>query len=517
MPEQGSIITKFDDFSFGDYGTLGGKHAPAGSFSAINMLVAADGTLVPRPGLKNITPASMPNGPLLGLASTPVVGKDGIFIIAEKVYRFDLNTPATAPTYMASFAQAPDQPVVPKLDTATLLVPVVYSPSSSSDGTYRVDPGADTVTKLTGSSGGHDVILIDQQVIIARSEFSNQILGSSPTDPNDWTEGRFAEPGDNWQVTSLHWIRNALAILKRTGIHIMTGILGDADTEVFRKVSSVDGPLHPWQSGKDATDQVWFFPVFRRVPEMFNGAQVVSTPYAHLAFPTRENDDTVATTPLKRSVTVVDGDLTPSTIVFVQGGSSNMMLVQHNGKWTFHTFGISMSAMACANGTQLVLTDGGTNVSPAQIYSALFDLNRPAFTGDSLAAPGDNSTTPLTAHVTFPQYWSEGGREVEVRQVIVDFESFNTGTSATNHFDVSVRVFGRARSGEVTYTTTGGAPGAFDEAPAASSTTGTLQRREFNFKCTPGAGFEVSLTDVRGCKIKSVTVLEAQRKQRPIA
>lgn len=516
MAEQPSVITKWDDFSGGDYGSLDGRKAPANSFKASNMLVYSSGGVGPRAGLKNITPTEMPDGPLLALASTPVVGKDGLFVIAERVYTFDLNTPGVAPTMIGSFAHAPNQPIVPKLDTATLLATIRYG-DDLSDKTYRIDPMNGTVTGLTSSPGGHDVTLYGQMVVIADSEFSPQIQGSSPLDPNDWSEGRFAIAGDNWQVTALHTLRNALMIMKRTGIYVLSGILGDDQTQVIRTVSSVDGALHPWQTAKDQEDQVWFWSLFRKAPAMFNNATVRY--FGQFKLPTRENDDTIADTPLKRGVVVIDGDLTSQTVVFVQGGDSQKAVVSHNGKWSLHDFETDVTGMLAANGSQVVTTDGGLNDEPAQIYTTVFDLDRPAFVGEEIVSPGDGGNTPLQATFSPAPYWSPGGREFTVRQVVVDFTAWNTGTSESLHFDLDVRVMGRnLKQGgdEITYSTASGGPNPYDESVSEASTTGTQKRQVFNFQCAQGAGAELTFRNIRGVRLDAIYLMGPKRDERPV-
>jgi hypothetical protein len=139
----------------------GGERAPAGTFAGENVLVYADGTVGPRPGLLNVTPASMPTGKLLALVKTPVVGKDGIFVIGNTVYRFDLGTAATAPTSIGTFAVTPTKPLHFYLNTDTFYVAV------PGDKTYRVDPTNSTVTAVTGSPPGRFVTIWNGQLIVA--------------------------------------------------------------------------------------------------------------------------------------------------------------------------------------------------------------------------------------------------------------------------------------------------------------------------------------------------------------
>lgn len=515
MPQNPAEIVTWNDFSGGDYGTLGGRRAETNQFKASNMIVRANGRIGPRAGIKDFTPASMPTGTLLGFSVGPVVGREGLFIIGKTPYRFDLYTPATAPTALSDFAQTPNQPVKPRVRTANWLVPINYGASSpdSQDGVYVVNPSADTNTKITGSMGGIDVVQEGQQMIVARSQFYNQIDGSSAIDPTDWSGGIFADVGDDWQVTALNIMKNVLVVIKRTGWWILSGVLGDSATETFRQASTADGVLHSWQADMDQKDTLWFFPLFQAYPGLFNGAVIQYM--GNLTFPTREHDEIHAVPPLTKSVTVFDGHRTASSVAYIQGGSSQKMLLQHNGVWTFHDFGVTISAMAAKNGDQLVITDGGGASTAAKIYSVNFWLERPAFVSDELVSPGDGSTTPLDASLTLSQHWTSDRREVHARQLVVDFVSFDTGTTATAHFDIQIRTMGTADqdgNGVDSYS----AVQSWDQAVSASSTDGTLRRHVFEFSEPPGSGIEVLLTNVRNVDFDSFTLLDPQQAQRPV-
>lgn len=515
MAEQNSILFTVDDFSKGDYGTLSGERAPKGTFRGHNVLVYASGMVGPRAGLKDQTPASMPTGKLLTLQSTPVVGRDGLFVIGNTVYRFDLYTVATAPTaYTGALAVTSTVPLHPFLWTDGFYMAV------PADKVYFINPAASTVAGVTSSPGGNDVIIRDGQMIVSGDGQSGRplyrLLASLPGDITDWTEGRFLDIGDNWQVTAMAIQRNYLSILKRNGAHVLSGILGDPSTEQLRQVSKSTTTLWPWNAALDEDDQFWFIPVFRDNVARFTSAQVQQL--AQLPYDSHEHDDPALDAVLVQGLTILQGDQTPSTVVAVRAKATQEALVQHNGVWTRQFFETTVSGMCAGDHENLIITDGGAAGVAAKIYSTNFQLNRPAFTNDTFTAPGDNSNTPLAASFIAPQWWSPAGREVQVRQVVVDFESWNTGTSATNHFDVTVRILGRQRVAEKVYSSDAdAAPDPFDQAVASSSVSGTRQRKEFNFLCAPGAGVEVSFTNMRGVAIRSFTVLEARRDNAPFS
>lgn len=499
--EQPSIITTFDDFSGGDYGVLDGERAPKNTFKATNMLVYADGYVGPRPGLKNITPASMPTGKLLTLVPTPIVGRDGMFIIGNTVYRFDLGTPGTAPTSMGTLD------VTPTVVLRPYLITDVFYMAVPGDKTYFLDPTNDDVSDIASSPSGTDCVIWNDQLIVVSDDNTNRLLASAPGDVNDWTEGRFIDIGDRWEITGVRTMRNYLGILKRNGAFILAGVIGDPDSESVRQMSSSTTTLHPWCAETDSDDKYWFIPVFRDNPASYDAAQLRQLP--RWVFSGEVSTD--ATPVLGQGLAMMTGDQTPSTIALVRGESVREALVQHNGVWTRQHFETAVSGMCAGDGDGFVVTDGGGAGTAAAIYRTYFGTNRPGFVGDVLVSPGDNSTTPIDAHITLPQWWSPAGREVQVSQVIVDFKSWNTGTTATNHFDVAVKVMGRARAAEVTYTHSTG----FDQVVSASSTNGTRQRMQFNMLCAPGAGFEITLSNIRGCAIRCVTVLSPKKDENP--
>lgn len=513
MPERPSRIVSFDNFKGGEYGTKGGDSAPPNSFHAKNMLVYADGYIGPRPGIREITPASMPVGELLALATTEVSQATGTFVIGDTVYSFDLGNAATVPTALTgTFNETPEQPIVLHPETTDLLATVRYDPNTP-DATYRLaytPGGGGTVTEITDSPGGHDVLQYEQATVVAESQFTSRLFASSPTDPDDFSEGRFVDVGDNWQVTAMHVLRNGLAVLKRTGLYLLRGVIGDADSEYVLRVSTDRGPLHPWQADKDHSDRIWFWPLFRKHPAVFTGNPPEHL--SHLDLPTREEDGTIADPPLKRGVKVLDGDASPETVVFVQSAASHLGIVYHNDVWTMHEFEEDISGMLASTLDLFVTTDGGGAATAANIYSCKFNLNRPAFTSDPVTQPGDNSNTPLDCELTLPQWWNQSGRDVTVRQVVVDFKSWATGAAETNHFELVVKSLGRNLSAEQTY-----ASGTFDEAGASSSSSGTRRRKVFNVQCSPGSGFEISLSNIRGCAFKSIAVLGEGHDESPIS
>lgn len=513
MPSsEGYLTVEYQAFSAGEYGKIGGAKAPPGSFHATNMIVNTEGLLVPRAGLADITPASMPTGKIWGLTSTDTPTKDGLMIIGNTVYLFDLFTPSTAPTSIGTLGVTPTAPISIKRDASNRIFAI------PGDHAYVVDPIAATLTKLTTSPGGYDVETYDSQLVIASGDTSNELFASKPGDFTDWSEGRFIDVGDNWQITALFEQQNTLGVLKRRGHHTVSGVVGDPNTQFVRKLATVMGPLYPQHAALDDSDVIWFWPFTRDDIGIFDGTAVKFT--GHIGAPNNQNKDPFPpVVPMIRGLAAIKGDLTATSLAAVQAGTDQFMALQHNGIWTYHTFGATVSGMVVHDPEleRIVITDGGGTGVAGKIFTTWPGLNRPVLSGDTLVRFGDDSDTPLSASVTFPQYWVAPYRRypvpsIRIRQIVVDFKKYSTGASANNHFDVIATQLGRPGVDPVPHTFAN----PFDEAPAGG-TDGTWSRKALNWGVELSGGFEISLTNIVGVAIRAVTVHFEFDSKRPSA
>lgn len=507
MPStNGSQRIKFDNFKFGDYGSFGGtKAAPEGSFNASNMIVYADGLIGPRPGWKNRTPSSMPTGKINGIAATSTPTRDFIFIIGNTVYSFDLATPGAVAT-MGTLGSTPTLGVYPKYGTTELYVPL------NGDKIYKIDPVANTVTAVTNSPSALEVEIYGARMVAVAPDL-NRILYSAAGDYTSWPVDNFTNIGDLWAVSALRTQQNHLTIMKSRGTYILTGTPGTPSSNV-RKIDSGLGPLLPNQAELDQSDLISFIPAFRQNPAAFNGAQVQQVAHVNSLSGVR---DSTAALPLVRGIAASMGDQAPATTLVAQGGGANIMLINHNGVWTKHLAETTISGMTRGGFTgDFYVTDGGAAGVAGKIFSNVFSLNRPGLSTDALTSIGDNSSTPLTCYLELPQWWADDGTEVCVRQVVVDFKKWNTGASATNHFDISATTFGRFNAAPNSTTSV-----SFDQAGASVGSVGdsTTDRKVADVALSGGgifgAGFSVRLDAVRGVAIRSITVEVEVRPQSP--
>lgn len=494
----------FTDFSGGDYGDIGGDRAAPNQFKATNMIVSSDGGLVPRIGLSDITPAGMPVGKVVMLVPTTTPGRDIMFIVGNTVYTFDKTAPGSGVTTIGTLAVTPTLAVYAKQGTAEFYVAI------PGDKTYKLDPVAPAVTALTGSPSGSEVEVYGQRLIVVDDGTKYRIKFSEAADFNTWPPGNFIDIGDNWQITSVREQRNHLAIFKRDGVYILTGVPGTGST-VLRKADRGLGPLHPGQLDIDESDMLYYIPAFNTNPASFDGATVRQISYLKELSTARDGDTPVL--PLVLGTAESIGDRTPSTVVMAQGSGVNRLLVFQNGVWTKHTTSVTISGMVRGGETgDFYITDGGAAGVAGKIYSTQFDVDRPGIASNSTA--GDASTTPLSASVTLPQVWAPDHSDVQVRQVVVDFDKYNTGSASHNHFDLDVQIIGADREASVAVVTQ-----SWDQATAsagASQGDYTSTRKVLGFKTAKGARAELTFRNVRGVKIRGVKIFFHRMPEQPV-
>lgn len=499
----GFRVIVYDRFSGGDYSIRGGKNPPANSFKATNMIVNAKGFLQPRPGLHEQTPASMPVGKLLSLAPTQFVGKDGLFIVGNQVYTFDLFTPATPPTLLGTFTTgAPAEALFLTEDAED-----IWYTALPSDKTYKLNIPAGTVTAVPNSPGGFSVAIFNGQLVVQGgrqgSGTPNRLYFSAVGDPTTWS---FVDIGDNFGLGGVQPRGLALTVIKSEGFYLVSGILDSSDFTAFtvRKQAVGQGILHPWQMTTDQKGLHWFQPKFRQNPAHFTGSVVNQVAAFNELAATR--DDNAGAPPIKNGVTSTIGQLTDQTVMYAQGGGFNEFQLLHNGIWTKHATSVPISGMVRGGNTGFfLLTDGGATAVAARIFSVDFLDDRPGFTSDTINSPGDASLTPVNASFNLPEEWEESGWESTVKMIKVEFTKFNTGTSASNHFDITPVVLGRfpAGQGNISLPTQ-----SWDEASSVPTpgNDGDIDRAVFSFTHEPGPGLQLFFSNVRGIEIRAIRV-----------
>lgn len=496
----GQMRVEYNDFSGGDYGNTDPSKTPGNTFHAQNILVASDGCLVPRPGWRDRSPSGMPVGKVVGFTPTATPTREIILLVGNKVYTYNLSTGASL-TEIGTLDSTPTKAVYPKRGTTEYYITV------PGDKCYSLDPVSNTINPLDGSPGGIEVEVYEYRLMVADSTTPYRVKFSAAGDFESWPAENFFDTRDKWQITGIREQNNHLAILKSRGSYALSGVPGTTSA-VLRRVNRGLGPLHPGQVDIDEKDRVHLVQAFHHGPSTFDGVNTDTVPFLDDTLDTVRDGDT-PDLPLVLGVAESLGARSHSTVMFVQGGGSNIMLLNHNGVWTRHHVEVGISGMVHGGYTRdFYITDGGSDSTAGKIMSNQFDLNRPATVNDTLVRIGDLSDTPLDAWVQFPQHWvpqtrhTTGGTEIAIRQVIVDFDKYNTGATAHNHMDISVDVLGRPDGkGDADRNTF-----SWDEVGSVAGSTGAFKRDRIvhGFQSARGAGFQITLGLIRGVKIRQV-------------
>lgn len=496
----------YDDFSGGDYGELGGAKSPNNSFHGTNVIVTADGAICPRPGWKNRTSSTMPTGKVVGFTPTVTTSRTLMVIVANKVYTYDRDTNG-AVTEIGTLDVTPTLALLPKQGTDEYYITI------PTDKSYKLLPASNTIDPLSTSPGGTEIEIYGERLLVSGAAAANRIQFSEAADFDDWPAENFINIPDTWQITALREQNNHLSIFKARGKHVLTGVPGVNPTR--RKTERAPSALHPGQVAPDLNDLIWFVPLFETYPAFYDGIKT-SDKYSYLKELSSVRDGDTPALPLVLGTAVSSGDRSRSTVLITQGGGANKMLLFHNGVWTRHTTSVTITGMCRAGETgDFYVTDGGAVGVAGKIYCTQFNLNRPSLTTDTFSQPGDDSTTPVTASFTLPQYWAAGGTEIRVEQIIVDFEKYNTGSASTNHFEIAISAIGRPNSindpSVVTYTWDQAGSGA-----GASIGDHKRDREVQGSKLALAAGYELSINNIRGLKIQQIIVDVSVHKYRPV-
>jgi hypothetical protein len=497
MPSQPAQVVTFDDWSGGEYSTNEGIGAAANTFHGSNVLVYANKTIGPRPGLRDITPIDMPEGDLRMLATTPVGSRRGLMIVGDQCYYFDLYNPDTAPTAFGDPLNGDtDRPITYAQQGVHTYITV------PGDRCYDLNVAAATVTELSvDSPGGSAIVIYGERLYVVGDDEDTtkrrQIYYSDPNDYTSWPAENFFNVGDEWQITGLRVQRQGLTIFKREGIFSLTGIPGINAN--LRPLSKAEGPLWQWHTLVDEDDMAYFLPAFRFNPALYDGSKPSQMGYYQEITPNLDEAPGVGL-PVKTGVTYSRGFLDSSSVTIAQGADLNTMQIKHNGTWTRHQVETGISGVIASDGDKVIVSNG-----QAKIYSFNLGYNRPIFVDDNTAQPGDDSQGPVTAGFCTPEWWSEDGQDYTVRSVMVDFIKWDVGSGEQNHFDIRTEAIGTEddTDGNKTSETY-----SFDEDPGLATSEGVRSRVIFRFgeDARLAPGFQLFVENLVGCHIRRIKV-----------
>lgn len=493
----------YDEWGGGEYGTKNPAKAENGMWTGLNMVVYRNGRIGPRPGLNKIdvgTPGQ--NGPLAGLGFSPVGQTNNepiMYIIDDDVYSFDPDvlTLTAVGTLGASVISTNNQQNVLSKESVRLIGDELYFPNDN-DSIYRVNLRTQTLTDISTSGTaqqGTDIELYRDRMVVCNG--SNRVFYSEPADFDDWPAGNFFDVGAAYRIIHLLEMRDALLIFTQSGLWVMTGNAVDG---TLRRVSDTLAPLD--KAIVRTNDDVVYIPSSRSAPVIFNGSYGDELALKHLDTWKADSSGAMGVQSYgNRDVIFCD--------------DSDNMLWRKNDAWSYHTFEGSKNIGPWVTryfDDNVVVADPGSGARPA-FYMLAMNLDRPAFTSDSWAQPGDESTTPLDAYFTLPDHLAPEGYELRIRSITVDFVSYATGSATNNNIDVDWTIIGKQFDDSATTTTKAGI---FNEAGTDYSTSGVYCRRVYKTGDGPfGAGYRVKLDNIKGVAIDRV-IVEIEKQPLPV-
>lgn len=523
-PERASSAVTFQGWTGGEYGvqdagqaggipnTFTGIASDNQKFTGNNVILYQSGLLGPRPGLKKITIASMVTGTIQGMEqAVPTSGGTGPFfwvMIAGNTYLVDVGAGTRSAAYTG--AGTPITPIgapIPHGGSYGIGEIINVTPL----GLYQLDHNGLTVNTFTAIPAGNCMGFYKTRFVANDNAASTGAQRMYFSDPfpgwGSWSTTNYYDIGSAYPNTIMQPFRDGLLIGKSGGeMWYLTGVLGTSVN--LRQLSRAGAPFaEAWGTVLD--DNIcWYIGYSKPYISSFNGA--VHTNYQNLQFTGGVAAPDSGTSPGFRFMSMPW--LNTDSFVVLSGqsgaGAANRMLNWDNGIPTYHTFGVNVQAWGCSMAQNLptglgtaryiVLGDGPTG----SYYQYAPGLDRPGFTTDPFCRPGDNSTTPLTAQFSTPEWWDKQGHEVKISEVIVDYRAWSTGSATANGFTVQANMLHRYG----TAATTVGSTITATNVPAGT-TAGTDQRvvlsagADWGF----GGGFQVTIGAMCGVAIRSIT------------
>lgn len=533
-------VIEHNDWSGGEFGRAEAWRARMNQFTGTNMLVYRTGELGVRPGLRDVTPTTgvgaNVNGQTFLITRAPTASGGSvkiIFGINDDIYTFNPSATSISADLIGTTNAAPTS----LCDSVWLGTRVYFVQPNGTPGAYQID--GTTLTALTNSPTGNSITQFGDRLVIARNSGQpvNNLhyngLTTGVSDFTKWTVGtdnsNLIPVGDAGNIFKLITQRGHLVIAKQhTGHWIITGQLGVSE-QLRQQVTNIQGPDAYQSMGRSQNGLLWFADTsgISGHPMAFDGTQMVSIDHldisevatglgtftqANAAIPFASDDDTGVLIHAK----------TPST-----GTAQQQSLLLSDNVWTSHNFPVQLNI---AQGTSLpyqfrqdpgagtaetlnstdsfILTDGGSGSVPPKFYGWTPRMDRPGSeTVLANACPeraGDASSAQVSGNWTSAEMHLQDADEFMVQGVVVDFRSWNTGGSLTNHWDLQVDCL-RPYDNDSPITSL---TGAWDEVGVLSSTAGTLKRQVIMFGDQGyGNGYQLRFTNCRGVAFQRVQVI----------
>lgn len=515
----GNTVT-FEGWSGGEYGILdpvqAGK-AKKQMFTGNNVMLYRNGLLGPRPGLKALdvdNGAFLNTGVMHGLDACLATGT-GPWIwtsVDGDVQRIDLGTGIATSNYSGGPLATPVRaiPIGGSYGTGTIIqIPFT--------GLFNLDHSGDAISSVDTDPNGYAIGQFGIRIVAGDSGNSMWYADPAPAYAT-WGALSFYDIGSAFTITLLRAFRDGILIGKIGGeVYYGAGTLGDTFT--LKRLSAKGAPGDEPRGLVTEANVMWYMRQNTPYLSSFNGSVHEDFEWL-LPFGSGLLSDFDATP----KVRIVGLPHMGTDAFMVIGGATgsgrpsvaNRMMQYNDSTFSYHTFGKTIGAFGTDFGPStpwVVIADDG---SGGVFYSYAPGKDRPAFTSDTDAGVGDDSTTPLDAYMQTPIYVDPEGHEMRVKQVIIDYKGWSTGAAANNNITLTVDSMYRYDNDSSTFgETTSTSVTALDEAGATFTTSGKTGRVVHNVNCGFGGGFQIKCASLKGVAIRSITAVFDVRNRRP--
>ena len=370
-------------------------------------------------------------------------------------------------------------------------------------------------------AGGGQVTIVDSngpELITCTGISGDELTGCSggtgtlsTGDYVDNSDAAFIQVGDAWDVRFMVTQRTHLLIGKDNGWFIFQGDINVNAT--LRVALQTWGPIDQDHAFATQTGLVWYIPLFHDCPTEFTGTAMSQLRYLHVDGDVYE--ESVFPAPPMYGASAL-GQVQDGIFVSSYNASTpNFGVLLHNGAWSYLNFGVDISGYVAHASDRFYICDGGGDSVTPLFYVMLTDLDRAVKSTDNLARPGDANAEYLGNSLLLPEWESRDGSEVVIRAVLVQIKKWNTGSSQSNHLEMTVTSTaqeyndGDSRGGESSITQE------WDEAPSETEFDGQYQDLTFRVGDQgSGNGFRLEFANLRGVSIRKIQVILDQNDTR---
>lgn len=510
MAERHGQAITFSGWEGGEYGLL--DPGVAGRmekqmFTGTNVLRYKSGLLGPRAGVKEVATSGAPTGTIYAFDS--YLGGVWAWVngATYQVNPFAGGTPAWSAAYTeTNDPGVPTHPIASRSGSYGTGNIINIEGTSTTPSIYNFNHSGTTITRITTGPGGGQAVGGYMTRIVAND--SNELWFSDPAPAfTTWANTSYVAIGPAVNHTFYNAFRDGLLIANTGGeFWLVTGVLGA--TTFVRRLSGGGAPFTPTRGIAVPGEMVWYFANRTDAPASFNGA--IREEYEYLAGWSGGTSFTDSGTDPAFQMSLMEW--AGQNDWFALTRFSDKALMYTDGSFSKHEFGVSLDPFVAGFGDQVVLAFGHASAPKYYFWQPAY-YDRPGFTGDTYAQPGDASTTPLSASFSTPIWWDEEGHEVKVAQVIVDYTTWNTGSATNNFFDITVTATNRWGGASTSSSST---KTALDAAGSGFSTSGTNGRAVVTFGDQGhGNGFYVTIGNLKGTAIRNITAVLAGDPRRP--